>query len=283
MQKALIVSGLIGLAAASSVGFALNYALGGQTQIAAATLGLAFMALAAALVVWEHELMPHDLSVQDMPPQRSGDDVRQAAETAFADGAAVLVGRRSWLVRLLAGAAGVVGIALLFPLRSLTPKLGDTLAHTSWSDGARLVRADGTPVKASDLDVNSVVTVFPEGHTGPHATSDMANTATMLVRVPPEELRLPPDRASWAPQGLVAYSKVCTHAGCPVALYRARARQLFCPCHQSTFDVLRGGERTFGPAARGLPQLPIRIAADGSIEAMGDFPEPIGPGYWERA
>lgn len=282
MQKALIVGGLIGIAALSAVGFAANYAFGGQTQIAGATLGVAFIALAAALVVWEHELMPHDESVQDMPPQRSQDDQRKAAQTAYSEGAAI-VGRRSWLVRLLAGAAGVVGIALIFPLRSLTPKLGDNLAHTSWSKGARLVRADGTPIKATDMEVDSVLTVFPEGHTGPQATNDMANTATMLVRVPPDELRLPPERESWAPQGLVAYSKVCTHAGCPVALYRASARELFCPCHQSTFDVLRGGARTFGPAARGLPQLPLRIAADGSIEAMGDFPEPIGPGYWERA
>ncbi|GAC1543504.1 MAG: hypothetical protein NVS3B16_09970 [Vulcanimicrobiaceae bacterium] len=282
MHKALIVGGLIGIAALAAVAFAANYALGGQTQIAGVTLGLAFMALAAALVVWEHELMPHDLSAGDMPPQRSQDGEREAAETAFAEGASI-VGRRSWLVRLLAGAAGVVGVALLFPLRSLTPKLGDKLAHTSWSAGTRLVRADGTLVKATDLEVNSVVTVFPEGHTGPKSVNDMANTATMLVRVPPEELRLPPDRASWAPQGFVAYSKVCTHAGCPVALYRAAARQLFCPCHQSTFDVLRGGARTFGPAARGLPQLPLQIAADGSIQATGDFPEPIGPGYWERA
>ncbi|GAC1417741.1 MAG: hypothetical protein NVSMB5_08670 [Candidatus Velthaea sp.] len=282
MHKALIVGGLIGIAALAAVAFAANYALGGQTQIAGVTLGLAFMALAAALVVWEHELMPHDLSAGDMPPQRSQDGEREAAEAAFAEGASI-VGRRSWLVRLLAGAAGVVGVALLFPLRSLTPKLGDKLAHTSWSAGTRLVRADGTLVKATDLEVNSVVTVFPEGHTGPKSVNDMANTATMLVRVPPEELRLPPDRASWAPQGFVAYSKVCTHAGCPVALYRAAARQLFCPCHQSTFDVLRGGARTFGPAARGLPQLPLQIAADGSIQATGDFPEPIGPGYWERA
>ncbi len=283
MNKSIIVAALLGFASLCAIGFAVNYALGAQTQVAALTLGGAFMALAAALVLWEHDLMPHAETVQDMPPQRSEEPERDAADQAFSQGAKAIAGRRSWLVTMLVGAAGAIGVALLFPLRSFTPAIGDKLARTSWSKGARLVREDGTLVKASDLDVDGVLTVFPEGHVGPSDSSDMANAATMLVRVPPHELQLPAERAGWAPGGLLAYSKVCTHAGCPVALYRAAARQLFCPCHQSTFDVLRAGERIFGPADRPLPQLPLRIAADGTLEASGDFDEPIGPGYWERA
>ena len=266
----------------AAIGFAVNFSLGAQTQIGGALLGLTFMLFAAALVVWESQLMKHDDAVEEMAPPRSEDSTRDAAEATFSDGLATIASRRSWLVRLLAGTIGVVGIAALFPLRSFIPKKSDSLAHTTWTSGARLVREDGTLVHASDLEVNSVITVFPEGRTGPRAIDDMANTATMLVRVPPSELKLPAERASWGPQGLVAYSKVCTHAGCPVALYRAKDRQLLCPCHQSTFDVLTGGNVVFGPADRGLPQLPIAIGSDGTLHATGDFPEAIGPAYWER-
>jgi ubiquinol-cytochrome c reductase iron-sulfur subunit len=281
-NKAFVVAALLVLAMLSAVGFAANFALGAQTQIGGATLGLTFAFFAAALVVWESQLMKHADAVEDMAVLQSDDATRTAAESTFSEGLDAIAGRRTWLVRLLAGTVGVVGLAALFPLRSFAPKGSPSLAHTSWRCGLRLVREDGTLVRASDLEINAVMTVFPEGHTGPSAVDDMANTATMLVRVPPEELALPADRAAWAPQGLLAYSKVCTHAGCPVALYRAKARQLLCPCHQSTFDVLTGGNVVFGPAARGLPQLPIAIADDGTLHATGDFPEPIGPGYWER-
>jgi ubiquinol-cytochrome c reductase iron-sulfur subunit len=266
----------------AAVGFAVNFSLGAQTQIGGALLGLTFLFFAAALVVWESQLMKHEDAIEEMAPPRSQEPVREETAATFSEGITTIASRHNWLVRLLAGTVGVVGIAALFPLRSFAPKESDSLAHTTWSKGARLVREDGSLVHASDLEINSVITVFPEGHTGAANVDDMANTATMLVRVPPSELRLPAARTSWAPQGLVALSKVCTHAGCPVALYRAKDRQLLCPCHQSTFDVLTGGNVVFGPAARGLPQLPIAIAEDGTLHALGDFPEPVGPAYWER-
>ncbi len=280
-QEIAVVS-LLTVAGLAGAGFAADYALGAQTQIEAACLTIALAALAAALVVWEHELMPHRVAIEQRGTLRSGRDSRREADQAAAGAVETVVGRRSWLVRMLFAVLGVVGIGALFPLRSLTPKLGDRLRTTAWKDGSKLVRVDGTPVKASDLEVDSIVTVFPEGHTGPDDTFTMANSATVLIRVPPGELELPADRLAEAPQGLIAFSKVCTHAGCPVALYRAAARQLFCPCHQSTFDVLRGGKRIFGPAVRPLEQLPLRIDPDGTVVATGDFPGPIGPGYWER-
>jgi ubiquinol-cytochrome c reductase iron-sulfur subunit len=208
-----------------------------------------------------------------------------AAADTFLAGLNETIGSRRGMLGLFAGALGALAVALVFPLRSLLPQgieAGD-VATTNWRRGKRLVREDGRLVHASDLEVNSVVTVFPEGFTGAQNSDAMANDATVVVRVPPQELHLPADRTAWAPDGLIAFSKVCTHAGCPVALYRAAARQLFCPCHQSTFDVLAGGKRIFGPAARGLPQLPLEIAADGTLTAAGSYPEPIGPGYWERA
>jgi ubiquinol-cytochrome c reductase iron-sulfur subunit len=122
--------------------------------------------------------------------------------------------------------------------------------------------------------VDGVLTVFPEGHVG------SADGQTLLIHVGEGRLQLTGERAGWAPEGFVAYSKVCTHAGCPVGLYRASQASLICPCHQSTFDVLRGAVPTFGPAARPLPQLPIQLV-DGEFRALGDFPEPVGPSFWD--
>ena len=284
MNRELVVGALLVATVVASGAFAVAYALGAQTQLCAALLTVAFGTLAAAMVVWEHELMAHPLQIEERGSLPSGPERDDAAAATFVAGARAVGGTRRGLVRLFAGAAAALGIAIVFPLRSCAPaasSAGD-VARTSWRRGSRLVREDGTLVRATDLEIDSVLTVFPEGHVGPQNTDAMTNDATVLVRVPPQELRLPPDRAAGSPDGLLAFSKVCPHAGCPVALYRATARQLFCPCHQSTFDVLRGGERVFGPAPRGLPQLPIVVAPDGVLSAAAGYPEPIGPDYWER-
>jgi ubiquinol-cytochrome c reductase iron-sulfur subunit len=125
--------------------------------------------------------------------------------------------------------------------------------------------------------MNGLVTVFPEGHAG------SADGQAVLVRVDPGVLVLRPGREDWSPEGLIVYSKVCTHAGCPVGLYQAETHQLLCPCHQSAFDVLDEAKPVFGPAAAALPQLPIRIDTDGFLRARGDFPEPVGPSFWRRS
>ncbi len=160
------------------------------------------------------------------------------------------------------------------PVLSLGPAPGRTLFETPWKAGTRVVGLDGLPVRIDDLPIDGVLTVFPEGAVG------SADGQTLLIRVADDLLQLPPDRLAWAPQGCVAYSKLCTHAGCPVGLYRAAEHKLICPCHQSTFDVLAGATPTFGPAARPLPQLPIQLAEDGTFVALGDFPEPVGPSFW---
>jgi ubiquinol-cytochrome c reductase iron-sulfur subunit len=184
------------------------------------------------------------------------------------------IGRRSALVRLLLAAGGALGLAALFPIRSLGPSPGDTLYRTPWRSGMRLVTETGDPVNANDLTIDSFVSVFPEGYVG------SADGQAVLVRVDPSQLRLPSDLSPGAPQGFVAYSKVCTHAGCPVGLYLASTHQLRCPCHQSTFDVLNGAEPVYGPAPRPLPQLPLAIDPDGTIRATGDFSAPIGASFW---
>ena len=285
MKTAAIVASFLALTILANVGFAIANALGAAAPAAGILLAIAFGALAAAAIVFEHELMPHANSIEDRGSLASGEATDDAAAETFLSGMSAVAGSRPWLIRLFAGAIGTIGIAALFPLRSLASRNARPVdfGTTSWRKGLRLVRADGRVVRATDLAVDSMITVFPEGHVGPHFANAMANDATILLRVPPTELRLPPERRDWAPDALLAFSKVCTHAGCAVGLYRAAARQLFCPCHQSTFDVLTGGTRIFGPAPRALPQLPITIAADGTLEALDGYQEPIGPGYWERS
>ncbi|MBW3654440.1 MAG: Rieske 2Fe-2S domain-containing protein, partial [Actinobacteria bacterium] len=146
---------------------------------------------------------------------------------------------------------------------------GDTLRRTKWARGVRLVTGDGNPVRPVDVAAGGISTIWPEGDIG-HERS-----AVLLIR-----LRQPatqPTRLDWIVQDLIAYSKVCTHAGCPVALYRERDNALFCPCHQSTFDPSRGAVPTFGPAARALPQLPLGTDSAGYLIALGDFTAQVGP------
>lgn len=266
---ALVLSILGGL------GLAVVYVLGGQPQVEGALLGLALGGLGAALILWGRRLLPHEDVVEERDPLRSTAAQREAAEEAAQEGGEAL-GRRRFLTRLLLGALGALGLAALFPIRSLGPSPGVSLFVTGWRRGTRLVDEDGVAVRSDRLVVGSVITVYPEGAVG------SADSQTVLIRVDPAGLRLPSQRMAWAPEGYVGYSKVCTHAGCPVGLYRADTHSLLCPCHQSTFDVLNGAAPVFGPAARPLPQLPLEIDQDGFLRALGDFPEPVGPGFWDR-
>lgn len=270
VAMALAVSILGGL------GLAVVYILGGQPQVEGALLGLALGGLGAGLILWGRRLLPHDDMVEAREPLGSPEADREAVGEAAEAGAEDL-GRRRFLTRLLLGALGALGLAALFPIRSLGPSPGRSLFVTGWRRGTRLVDEDGTAVRSDRLVVGSVITVYPEGAVG------SADSQTVLVRVDPADLRLPEARMAWAPEGYVGYSKVCTHAGCPVGLYRADTHSLLCPCHQSTFDVLDGASPTFGPAARSLPQLPLEIDSEGFLRALGDFPEPVGPGFWDRS
>jgi ubiquinol-cytochrome c reductase iron-sulfur subunit len=183
--------------------------------------------------------------------------------------------RRKVLIGGLLGALSGLAAAVAVPVFSLGPAPGRSLFETAWRPGRRLAVAGGEPTDLTDLPVGGVLTVFPEGN------EDDPNAAALLIRVETGALELDPERLALAPDGFVAYSKICTHAGCPVGLYRAAQHVLICPCHQSEFDVLRGAVPISGPAARPLPQLPIQRAADGSFVAVGDFTEPVGPSFWD--
>ena len=184
------------------------------------------------------------------------------------------ISRRSFLGRMLLAALGALGVAAIFPIRSLGPSPGRSLFTTSWRHGSRLVTSDGTPVVAADVNVGSLLTVFPEGHT------DAADSQTVLIHVDPSAFSPPAGRETWSPEGYLAYSKICTHAGCPVGLYEQATNRLFCPCHQSVFDVLDAAKPLAGPATRPLPQLPLEVDGDGFLRAQSDFSGPVGPGWW---
>lgn len=261
------------VAAAAGIGLLVLYAAGGQAQLEGALLAVILGGIGIGLVRWSHGLVGPQPAIEYRPPIESADERRQRFMSTLEESSRP-VSRRRLLVGSLAAAGVSLVAALLLPIRSLGPSPGRSLFTTPWRRGSRLVTAGGAPVAESDLAVGNILTVFPE-----HATS-AEDAATLLIRVEPGQLELPPDRLRGAPDGLVAYSKICTHVGCPVGLYRESTHELVCPCHQSTFAVLRGAEPTFGPATRPLPQLPIGVDDEGYLIALGDYPEPVGPGFW---
>jgi ubiquinol-cytochrome c reductase iron-sulfur subunit len=169
------------------------------------------------------------------------------------------------------GAFALLAVVPFFALARRTSTPG-----TAWKPGSRLVNPDGKAMRADDLAVGGIETVFPEGAVG------APEAATLLIRLPENTADRDPARRDWVQRGNIAYSKICTHAGCPVAIYRKFSLQLYCPCHQSVFDVVGSGKPVSGPATRALPQLALDVDAHGYLIARGDFAEPVGPDSWSR-
>ncbi|HEX2050992.1 MAG TPA: Rieske 2Fe-2S domain-containing protein [Actinomycetota bacterium] len=266
MSAARAVAASFAVSMAASVALVVVYFAGGQPQLEGVLLALALGGMGLGIVLWGTELVdaPEETEERTPAPATPARDTLELGALT----------RRRLLVRLLGGAAGVLAGALAIPALSLGPTPGQSLFRTKWRAGARVVDAFDRPLKPSDLPLEGVTTAFPEGLAGE------PDSQTLVVRVDPDLLELPEGRSEWAPNGCVGYSKICTHAGCPVGLYRAEAHELLCPCHQSTFDVLRGAEPLFGPAARPLPQLPLGLDDEGYLVARGDFSEPVGPSFW---
>ncbi len=261
------------VAIVSSVAVTVVYAFGGQPQLEGALLGLALGGVALALILFARRMLPHGHFVQVRDEASGVEAERAGAASAFQAGAEPIE-RRSLIAKMFGVAVAALGLAALFPIRSLGTRPGHSLAKTDWKKGTRVVTRNGEPVRLEDVDVDTLLTVFPEDH------PDSADAQTVLIRLPADvPVPGPPD---WTVGGVVAFSKICTHAGCPVGLYQAATQELFCPCHQSTFSVPQGCKPTFGPATRRLPQLPIGVDGGGYVVAQGDFAEPVGPGYWSR-
>jgi ubiquinol-cytochrome c reductase iron-sulfur subunit len=266
----------LGVAIVAGVGLFVVYFTGGQTQVEGVLFAIAFGGFGIALGIWANHLLDAREVVEERHQLSSGPAGRQAFESALTEEVGPVLGRRSMLLKLLVGAGAALGLALLLPVLSLGPAPGNSLKVTPWAQGKRVVDEEGQPVELNQVPEDGFLTVFPEGFAG------RADAQTLLIHVRPGSLKLPPERMAWVPEGThVAYSKICTHAGCPVGLYRAESQSLICPCHQSQFDVADGGKPFFGPAARPLPQLPLGVDEEGILVAQGDFSEPVGPAFWD--
>ncbi len=274
-------------ATAAAVMFLLIYILdlGHSTQLLGLSLGVAFALIAAALVIASRRLVPIESNAEEYSEPVKRGEHREGEEQVLqiVSESGNRVTRRKLIGGAGAAAGAALGAALIAPAASLGPALDTaSLYETPWRRGRRLVDDRERPYLASDIEAGSFYTAYPEG-----GDPDEIGSPLIVVRLDPASLHLPAGREDWAPEGILAYSKVCTHAGCAVALYRkplfpeAEQRPAFvCPCHYSTFDPAAGGDVIFGPAGRNLPQLPLQIDPQGGLRAAGDFSGPVGPSFW---
>lgn len=281
-QRATQVAALsFGVSILAALGLVVLYVFGGDTQWEGILLAISLGGVGLGLGVWVRVIVGPDVIVEPREPMRSPTEDRAGFEHDFDSSVGEVTegGRRQFLVRLLAGAGASLGLALTVPFLSLGPIFDPSsrreLFETSWRQGRRLVTPEGEELRAETLAIDGIATVFPAG------TDRPADSQAVLIHTRPGTLQLDtlalPDGVV---DGLVCYSKICTHAGCPVGLYRAQDQELICPCHQSQFKVTRGAEVLSGPTGRPLPQLPIGVDDEGFLVALGDFSEPVGPSFW---
>jgi ubiquinol-cytochrome c reductase iron-sulfur subunit len=263
-NDALVIGSAI-IAALCGIGFAVGLALETSIAVYGTALAVGLLALGFGVRRYFGDLFPDIEAVEPRHADRDTDDEPVAAIAPLE--------RRSVLRNALIGAGGIFGVSLLAPVPSLGPAPRDALKRTDWRRGTRLVTTDGEPISADNVTAGGVATVWPEG------SINNEISAVILVRVGDARFRQPTNMEWIVNDELVAYSKVCTHAGCPVGLFREQDNALFCPCHQSTFDAVRGAIPTFGPTARALPQLPLGVDGEGFLIALGDFTEQVGPAY----
>ena len=251
-------------------------------------ISLGLLAIGIGAIYWSKNLMRGDEMTESRHPTRGTEATREQAVEIFKVGNQESgFGRRTLIRNSLIGALVAFPLPAVVLFRDLAPAADPVpqLMHTMWAKGTRLTHdPSGTPIRAADVTIGSVFHVIPEGlNDKEDRLEQKAKAAVLLMRLKPEDLHISAGRESWNYDGIVAYSKICTHVGCPVALYEQQTHHLLCPCHSSTFDVTNECEVIFGPAARPLPQLPIAIDSAGYLIAQSDFTEPVGASFWERA
>ncbi|GAA0334476.1 ubiquinol-cytochrome c reductase iron-sulfur subunit [Streptomyces blastmyceticus] len=257
---------------------ALNFALG-------LTLGVALFCIGAGAVHWARTLMS-DVEVADERHAIAAEpEVKAKVLADFAAGAEESAfGRRKLIRNTMFGALALVPLSGVVLLRDLGPLPGTKLRKTAWSEGKMLINQNtNQPLRPEDIQVGSLTFAMPEGmkEEDHDFQKEIAKAALMIVRLRPENIK-DKKELDWSADGIVAFSKICTHVGCPISLYEQQTHHVLCPCHQSTFDLSDGGRVIFGPAGHALPQLRIKVNDKGYLEAMGDFAEPVGPAFWER-
>jgi ubiquinol-cytochrome c reductase iron-sulfur subunit len=255
------------------------------------SLAVALLALGLGALFWVRYIMPDAEVEEERHEMRSAPADREAFGEVFKEGAGASQFVKRPLLRrsLMLGTLPLLAAPLVL-LRDMGPLPGTSLRHTVWSPGRRLlVYGTNQPLTAAEFSApGSMITIVPEGYT----TDDdaLAKAAVILIKFRPGELNVPTryqgstlvSTMNWTVDNIVAYSKICTHVGCPVALYEQTTHHILCPCHQSTFDATTGATVIFGPAPRPLPQLPMTTDAQGFLVAQSDFTQPVGPSFWER-
>ena len=291
MQNLAILAMVVGML--GFIAFIWVYWINASEEWEAAMLTVGMLGLGIGTIAWGKYLMPQGPFVEERHEFHSSEPERTAFNAAITGRGGVEVKRRGLLLGVFAVGGGIMTLALLVPgVRSLGPKPAksentegpteDSLFTTNWKKGAQLVTVDGRQVLVDDLEVGGVLTVFPRGFEGSSPDQVILLRLAQLGPNDPPYPIAPPGKTSYGVQGYVAYSKLCTHLGCPVGLYQQRTQQLVCPCHQSIFDVNAGAIPQFGPAPRPLPQLPITVDSSGRMRANGSFDQAVGPGFWER-
>ena len=276
--------------------------LGASNVSLGVTLGLALLFIGVGVIQWARKLMgDHEISEERHPAGSSATDRSQTLAALDAGLEESGIGRRPLVRNSLIGSVALLAAPAVVLLRDLGPLPNEVvgqypgagLHHTVWAKGMRVVRdVVGTPIKASDLEIGDLFNAEPEiifavdenGEPeleGVHLQIAKAKAAIVMLRMDPEDI-VSPVTKNWSVNGIVAYSKICTHVGCPISLNERTTHNLLCPCHQSTFDLADSGKVVFGPAGRHLPQLPLGVDDEGYLIALSDFLEPVGPSFWER-
>ena len=309
------VTALFALSGVSTVLFVVSYfaiknGVGGDTFIGlgasnvalGVTLGFALLFIGIGIIQWARKLMADVELSEPRHPAASSEEDRSATLAALQAGLEESgMGRRPLLRNSLIGSVALLAAPAVVLFRDLGPLPGQVvgeyagagLEHTVWTKGMRVVRdVVGTPVRLSDVEIGDLFNAEPEaifpteenGQPELHGVELLiakSKAAIVLLRMDPDDIVSEATR-NWAVDGVVAYSKICTHVGCPISLNERTTHHLLCPCHQSTFDLADSGKVVFGPAGRHLPQLPLGVDEEGYLIALSDFAEPVGPSYWER-
>lgn len=311
------VATLFGLSAVCTILFLVSYfvfdigddpdvigGFGASNLCLGLSLAGALLFLGSGIIQWARKLMADHEIIEYRHPAASSDDDRAATLAALNAGLEESgIGRRPLVRNSLLGAVGLLGLPAVVALRDLGPTPnqvedeadypGAGIEHTLWQKGMRVVRdVVGTPIRPGDLQLGDLVNAEPEalfngGEDGEPLEGlalqvGKSKGAVVVVRMEPEEITPGKDRENWSVDGILCYSKICTHVGCPISLYERTTHHLLCPCHQSTFDLADSAKVVFGPAARPLPQLPLAVDEEGYLVAQSDFDEPVGPSFWER-
>jgi ubiquinol-cytochrome c reductase iron-sulfur subunit len=269
--------------------------MGASNAALGVTLGLSLLLIGVAAIHWSRKLMNDTEIIEMRHPVRSSDSDRAEAVAAFQTGVSDSgIGRRPLIRNSLLGAMGALALPVIVSLRDLGPLPEDGWWRTVWKSGMRIVNdVSGTPIRPEEIRMGQLINAEPDVFFNPEEYGSepiegvelqaaKAKAALIVVRMQPDDITPAQDRENWGVAGILAYSKICTHVGCPISLWEQQTHHLLCPCHQSTFDLADNGKVIFGPAARGLPQLPIAVDEEGYLIATSDFKEPVGPSFWER-